>query len=140
MKVFIDTTIPMYASGKQNRYKNPCREILARIAEGSLDAATDAEVFQEILYRYYYIQNMTLGKAIFREFRIVMNQVLSVSAEDIFYAEEILDKYPKLKPRDALHAAVMSHNGIGEVLTADRDFDQIPELTRIDPLDFLSQG
>ncbi len=51
MIVFIDANIPMYAAGKPSPYKDKCRDILAGIVAGSLAAVTDAEVFQEILYR-----------------------------------------------------------------------------------------
>lgn len=54
MRVLIDANIPMYAAGKSSPYKEPCKEILAQIALGMLDGVTDVEVFQEILYRYYY--------------------------------------------------------------------------------------
>lgn len=36
-------------------------------------------------------------------------------------------------PRDLIHAAVMINNGISHLITADKHFDSIKEVTRIAP-------
>ena len=46
MTVFIDTNIPMYAAGKAHPAKQPSLELLHRVIEGELEAATDVEVLQ----------------------------------------------------------------------------------------------
>lgn len=51
MKVFLDTNIPMYASGKEHKYKKSCQDIILSVASGRLTAYTDVEVFQEILHK-----------------------------------------------------------------------------------------
>ena len=133
--MFVDANVPMYAAGKPSRYKEKCREVLRRIATGELDAATDAEVFQEILYRYFHIGHMELGRQVFAEFRTVMDRVLAVKAQDVFAAEELSRKYPQVKPRDLLHTAVMMANRIGTVVSADAEYDDIDEVERVDPLE-----
>lgn len=138
MKVLIDANIPMYAAGKSSPYKEPCKEILARIAFGTLDGVTDVEVFQEILYRYYYIGKQALGRRIFADFRTIMDTVLSVCATDVFLAHALMGQYPQVPPRDLLHAAVMKNNGLGAILSADRDFDAIEGIKRLDPMDWLA--
>ena len=138
MKVLIDTNIPMYAAGKSSPYKEPCKEILAQIALGTLDGVTDVEVFQEILYRYYYIGEQNLGRRIFADFRTIMDTVLSVCATDVFLANTLMGQYPQIPPRDLLHAAVMKNNGLDAILSADRDFDAIEGIERLDPMDWLA--
>ena len=138
MKVLIDANIPMYAAGKNSPYKEPCKEILARVALGMLDGVTDAEVFQEILYRYYHIGEQDLGRRIFADFRTTMDTVLPVCATDIFLAHALMGQYPQVPPRDLLHAAVMKNNGLGAILSADRDFDVIEGIDRLDPIDWLA--
>jgi len=49
--VFIDTNIPMYAAGTPHPLRDPCQAIIRAVAEGKLEAVTDAEVLQEIRYR-----------------------------------------------------------------------------------------
>ena len=137
MRIFIDTNIPMYAAGKPSIYKDRCKQILAKIAVGELDAVTDTEVFQEILYRYFHIRQMELGRQIFTDFKLVVDSILSVLPKDIFLVEALARQYPETKPRDLLHAAVMQNNGIDKILSVDRDFDEIDRIERIDPLEFV---
>jgi predicted nucleic acid-binding protein len=42
---------------------------------------------------------------------------------------------PGLDVADAVSAATALNRGIGAILSADRDFDAVPELERIDPAD-----
>ncbi len=137
MRVFIDANIPMYAAGKIGPYKDPCKEILAQVALGKLDGITDVEVFQEILYRYYHIRESALGHRIFADFRTAVDSVLPVCAADVFRAHDLAEQYPQVPPRDLLHAAVMKNNGLAQILSADRDFDAIEGIERLDPIDWL---
>ncbi|EDN70633.1 hypothetical protein BGP_2176 [Beggiatoa sp. PS] len=41
-----------------------------------------------------------------------------------------------LKPRDAIHAATLRQNGYNHILSADKDFDRIDFVKRIDPLEY----
>lgn len=136
MRIFIDTNIPMYAAGKPNVYKDRCKEIITWVASGQLDVVTDAEVFQEILYRYFHIRRMKSGRQIFAEFKLIMDTVLPVRSEEVFLAEALLKTYPEIPPRDLLHVAVMRLNGVQEILSADKDFDSIEGIKRLDPLHF----
>ena len=51
--VFIDANVPMYASGRAHPLQEPAQRAITALATGDLDGVTDAEVFQEILYRYF---------------------------------------------------------------------------------------
>ena len=42
--VFVDTSVVMYAAGGDHPLREPCRRIIDRIADGSIDAVTSAEV------------------------------------------------------------------------------------------------
>jgi len=132
--VFLDANIPMYAAGRKNRYKAACTHIIERVAAGALLAVTDAEVFQEILYRYFYIDQSALGHQIFRDFRMIVPDVLPVRWEDVELADELLQHHAQTQPRDALHVAVMIQHGISRICSVDRDFDPFTEIRRIDPL------
>ena len=132
--VFIDANIPMYAGGGASPYKDPCRKILTWIAEGRLVAVTDAEVFQEILYRYYHIRRVDTGRVVFDSLKTVVERVLPVSADCVFLARELGLRYGDVNPRDLLHLAVMIRNDIRSIVSVDGDFDAIAEVDRIDPL------
>jgi predicted nucleic acid-binding protein len=63
--------------------------------------------------------------------------VLPVTSADITMARELGDRYPQMAPCDWLHLAVMLNNSITEIISADRHFDDIEGVTRLDPREFL---
>jgi len=46
--ILIDANVFMYAAGAESSNKAPSLRLLERAADGDLEAATDAEVLQEI--------------------------------------------------------------------------------------------
>jgi len=128
MKVFIDTNIPMYAAGKEHPLKARCLEIMRSVANGDLEAYTDTEVFQEILYRYFSINRGELGLQVFDTYSQIMHgSVLPVRFEDLLLARKLINKASnaKLSPRDIIHLAVMQNNGIEHIITTDRAFEKV---------------
>ncbi len=128
MKIFIDTNIPMYAAGKEHPLKDGCVKILGAAASGDLEAYTDTEVFQEILYRYYHISQIDMGFRVFDLFSTIMSgNVLPVTHRDVnqarYFAES--ESAAGLSPRDLIHLAVMINNGIDTIATTDQAFTKV---------------
>ena len=48
MTSFIDTAVIMYAAGAEHPLRDPSRQILSRIGDGTLDGSISVEVIQEI--------------------------------------------------------------------------------------------
>jgi predicted nucleic acid-binding protein len=44
-----------------------------------------------------------------------------------------------VKPRDAIHAAVMQRNRITHILSTDKHFDALNTIVRIDPVTYLAE-
>ena len=127
-KAFIDTNIPMYAAGQEHPLKAGCLEIMRSVANGDLEAYTDTEVFQEILYRYFSIKRGELGLQVFDTFSKIMHgAVLAVRFDDVVLARKLINwaSYAKLSPRDVIQLAVMQNNGIDHIITADRVFEEV---------------
>lgn len=135
--VFIDAHIPMYAAGPSHPLREPSRRVIRAIASGQLDAVTDAEVFQEILYRYLHINEREKGLRVFDHFRrIMLGHILPIEDADVQRARELAEQYPALSPRDLIHLAVMLRYEIHEIITADTGFDAVKEVRRTDPTAF----
>ncbi len=137
MKIFIDTNIPMYAAGKEHHLKSGCVKILDAAASGELEAFTDSEVFQEILYRYYHINQIDIGFQVFDLFSTIMNgNVLPVKYQDVNQARLLAESElaAGLSPRDLIHLAVMLNNGIDTIATTDRAFSSIDAIKVYAPL------
>ncbi len=134
---FIDANVPMYAVGREHPLREPCRLVLQRIVDGDLAACTNSEVHQEILYRYWSLGQLERGIALSSNFHGVVDMVLPVTSTDVATARELGNKHPQMAPRDWLHLAVMLNNGITEIISADRHFDDIEGITRLDPREFV---
>ncbi len=131
--VFIDTNVPIYAAGRPHPLREPARRVIRAIAQAQMDAFTDVEVLQELLYRYTRLGEREKGFQIFDAFtRLMAGRVLPVDVKDLQRSRTLLDRYATLSPRDAIHVAVMQRHRITRIITADRDFDAVPDLVRLD--------
>jgi predicted nucleic acid-binding protein len=99
---------------------------------------TDSEVLQEILYRYFSLQQPDIARELHEAATGLCDEVLPVSERTTARARELLIQYPKLSARDAIHIASMEEAGVQRLLSADRDFDDVTEVRRIDPAEFLA--
>ena len=130
---FLDTCIPIYAAGMDHPYREPCARIVLAVADGKIEAVTDAEVIQEIAYRFHAIRRRAEGLKIAEAFLALVETVLPVTRREIARSLHLQRSYPFLSPRDAVHVAVMEGAGLSRIVTADRHFDRIEEVERVDP-------
>jgi len=135
MPVFLDSNVFIYAAGAESPNKGPCVALLRRVASGELDAATSAEVIQEIHHVFRRRGRLRDGVTLAREIAGLFPGLLSVTRADVLRSGEILTARPQLSPRDALHAATALNAGISTVVSADSDFDYVDGITRVDPAD-----
>jgi predicted nucleic acid-binding protein len=135
---FIDVNVFMYAAGKPHPYKVPSIQILFDLESGILSGLVNTEIFQELLYRYYHIKLAEKGVELCRHILQLPFKILSIMEKDIRLAIDLFESHQNvgLKPRDAIHAATMKSNGINKINSADRDFDSINFIQRIDPLNY----
>lgn len=132
--VLLDSNIPMYAAGAEHPYRRPCQQILQRALAGDLHAVTNVEVHQEILHRYLALRLPEKAREVSEDFEALVPTVLGLSLDDIRQARELALRYPQLPARDLLHVAVMLNHGIPVIVTADRHFDAVREVRRLDPI------
>jgi predicted nucleic acid-binding protein len=126
----VDTNVLMYAAGAPHANKQPSAALLARVAAGDVDATIDAETLQEVLYRYRAIGRWNDGCRVFDLALAVFPKVLPVTTDAMKRARLLMDRYPSLNARDAVHAGVALENGIMTIVSFDSDFDGLAELTR----------
>lgn len=134
MAIFIDTNVPIYAAGGLHTLKEPCRRIL-RLVPASPDVfCTDAEVLQELLHRFIALKRWPEGRLLLDEFSTLMDQrVEAMLPMDVLAAATLADENPQLSARDLIHVAVMRRLGIRQIVTADRGFDRLLGIERLDP-------
>jgi uncharacterized protein len=136
-KVFIDVNIAMYAGGVSHPLREPCQKVILSIVNKQIDAWTDAEIFQEILYRYLHIGEKEKGLKVFDTFhRLLSGKILPIEDSDIQQARQWVDIYPSLSKRDLIHLAVMDHYKINEIITTDHGFVSVSRILCTDPKTF----
>jgi predicted nucleic acid-binding protein len=59
-------------------------------------------------------------------------EIYGIDPTDAQEAAEIFS-HANISPYDCLHAAVMKRNGLNEIISADKEFDKLNWITRIDP-------
>jgi predicted nucleic acid-binding protein len=133
-RVYLDSNILLYAVGEQSRYREPCRDVLRRVASRSVVGETSILTVQEVVHHRQRRGDVTPASH--------GRQVLSICSathpldESIgLTAMALMDDEPELQVSDAMHAATALRHGISLVVSADDDFDGIPGIARIDPLD-----
>lgn len=134
---FLDVNVLMYAAGREHTYKQPSLRVLASIEAGVLSVAVDAEIFQELLYRYTAIGLADRGLELAHALLDYHPIILGLTEPDVKLSLDIFARFRDkgVGPRDALHAAVMLNNGVDRIISTDRDFDVITGITRLDPRD-----
>lgn len=134
--IFIDANPPIYAFGRQHALKRPSVQVLNLVAERPASFMSDAEVLQELLHRYLSLNAWTEGRRVFQGFASLMQGRLApVHAADIERAAVLADQHSGLSARDLLHLAVMERLGCTAIVTADRGFDRVAWVERLDPAD-----
>jgi predicted nucleic acid-binding protein len=135
---FIDTAVIMYAAGAEHPLRDPSRRVLSRIGNGELDGVISVEVVQEILHRFVSVRRSEVGQAQAREAMDFFAPVLPLTHALMRRVPDLALKYPGLDARDLVHVATCIHEGITEIVSPDRGFDQVAELRRIDPAEFAA--
>jgi uncharacterized protein len=129
--IFVDANVPMYLVGRDHPHKVDAQSMVERLAGERRRLVTSSEVFQEILHRFISTDRRDKIEPAFETLRAIVDQVLAVESADMFVAKDLVHAHPKMSARDAVHAAVMRHHQIAEVVSFDRGFDAVSGLTRL---------
>lgn len=132
MKVFIDSSIPMYVAGKDHPNREAARRFMERVRAGTVDACTSTEVLQEILYRYSALKRLDLASRVYDLFVRLVPTIFDVTLADTDRARDLLVATAGLSARDAVHAAVMENRDIERIATFDRGFDRLGKVVRVE--------
>jgi predicted nucleic acid-binding protein len=79
-----------------------------------------------------------MGRAQAVEAMDIFAPVLPITHAVMRRVPDLAVKYPSLSARDLIHVATCIHEGIAEIISPDRAFDQVHELRRIDPATFAT--
>jgi uncharacterized protein len=135
---FIDTAVMMYAAGSEHPMRTACRSLMRKILTGEVDGVTSVEVVQEVLHRYRSIGQPETGRLLALDTMDTFAPVLPITHAVMRRVPDLASRYPRLQARDLVHVATCIHEGITEIISPDRGFDEVAEVKRIDPLAFVA--
>ena len=131
---FLDANVVMYAAGSEHPLRQPCRRALRRAVDERVAVITDSEV----LHRYFAIRRPDAAAAVYRSTVDLCNEVAPITEKSTARALELLQEHAELTPRDAIHGATRESAGVRRLLSADRDFDVVSSVQRVDPTEFAT--
>jgi uncharacterized protein len=133
-RFLFDTGIFLYAIGSEHPYRQPCQAILRELQTGRLAGEASIELIHE--FAYVRARRDPRATAAHLAGRIGRSCPLhAVDLADIDCAFDLWCKHERLDMRDAIFAAQALNRGIDAILSADKGYDEIPGLQRIDPAD-----
>jgi len=132
---FIDSNIFFYAKIMDKEYGKDCARILNAIAKGELKAVTSSLTIIELAnaLRKYGLSN-DVKKVVDAVFSLEI-QIFTVEPIDVRYAAEIFEKF-RISPYDCTHVAIMKKAETDKILSADKEFEKISYIKRVNPKDF----
>ena len=131
MNFFVDANAILY-SVSEGTARESCLKILSAIATGVADGRTSPAVLEEVWYvaaREYPGKRNGIVHAALE----IFSPLLPVTEEALVHALSLPDS--QLGPNDRVHLGTCAVNEIDTVLTADRAFDGIDGIRRVDPFD-----
>lgn len=135
---FIDTSVLAHAMGGPSPGRTACQALIAAAASGEVVLHASTEAVQELLFHRMRIgdRDAAVGSA-----RLVMRLcVLHDVDRDVMSRALDLVSATTLGGRNAVHAATALVHGFGSIVSADRDFDAVPGLRRLDPAGLAGSG
>lgn len=139
MRFLYDTSIFVYARGREHFFREPCRSLVRLAEEGVLTGEASVELIQE--YAHLLRRRGMGGAEVRQRARGVATLCLmhEVSEADVDLALNLVATNPKMQVRDGIHAATALRRGVPIIVSADRGFDGIDGLQRLDPQEAIRQ-
>jgi predicted nucleic acid-binding protein len=128
---FIDANVLLYSAG-ESEYQDACLEVLAAVTEGVAVGCSSTAVLEEV----WHAEISGKGGAIegLTESACDVLKPLLPVTDEIFRRALGVDA-PLIGANDRVHVATCLVNDIDVIVSADRGFDGVKGIRRVDPLD-----
>lgn len=134
-RALLDTNIFVYAMGGPSPYRDPCRRIMELLATGEIEGEVSVDLVQEFLHQRFRRTGDRAAAAAAADHVSYLVALHDVTAAELTRALALFRRHDQLGARDAMFAAIALNRDLGAIVTADRGFDGIAGLRRVDPLD-----
>lgn len=134
MSFLVDANVIVYAVSPGPR-RDPSLALLEAVAEDRAPGACSTAIIEEVWHLELGGGIEGLGGQTRRAWEL-FRPLLAVDDQIVRQAFDLeLGPDAEIGANDRIHAATCLHYGFGAIVSADRGFDAVPALLRIDPLD-----
>jgi hypothetical protein len=136
--VYVDSNVFFCAKIADPRYGEACARIIEDIAGGRLRAVASTLVVLEVASA---LRKYGLKRAVVDEINAICSLGITLDPLDesvVGRAGEIHHE-TQMHPYDCAHVATMRKLGVTEILSADKDFDKVSGILRIDPKSYAAR-
>lgn len=138
-RFLVDTNVFVYARGSAHAYREPCRALLRAARDGALALEASVELVQE--FAHLLLRRGVDRVAALDEVQEVRGQcrLHAFDTDVLNRVTRLLAAHQGLGVRDAVHGATAVQAGIPAIISTDRGFDVVDDLTRLDPITHLER-
>jgi uncharacterized protein len=131
--ILLDTTVLVYAMGDAHPLRDPCREVVAAVTHGRLEATTTVEVIQEFVH--VRARRRERSDAVERAFDYVtlLAPLLRPDERDLLDGLALFERQETLGAFDSVLAATALNAGVETLVSADSSFARVPRLAHVVP-------
>lgn len=131
--IVLDTTVLVYAASDAHPLRDPCRQLVAAVAEGDLDATTTVEAIQEFVHVRARRRSRADAAALGRDYAELLSPLLTVSDQDLRAGLALFERSDALGAFDAVLAAASVRAGATALVSADRAFVEFSDVAHVFP-------
>lgn len=131
--IVLDTTVLVYSKGADHPYREPCRQLVAAVADNRLEATTSVEVIQELVHVRARRRDRSDAAALGAAYAELLSPLMEVNRDHLERGLDLFRATTKLGPFDAILAAACLASGAGALVSADSAFSEVPALRHVVP-------
>ncbi len=131
--IVLDTTVLVYAVGTEHPLRDPCRQLVEAITDGTLEATTTVEVIQEFAHVRARRRGRTDATRLSNDYAELLSPLVTVTPEDLRAGLAIFEGDERLGAFDAILAASAAARDATALVSADSAFAARPDVAHVVP-------
>jgi uncharacterized protein len=131
-KYYVDSNVFFYSKIMDKKYGQSCSVIVRNIAAHQLQACISSLVVLEVANALRKYGRPADVAPEVRAISTLAIETYQIDASDVREAAEIFEEI-EINPYDCLHATIMKRYSVNQMISADREFDKVHGIKRVDP-------
>jgi predicted nucleic acid-binding protein len=131
--IVLDTTVLVYAKGAAHPLRDPCRQLIAAIANRQIEATTTVEVIQEFVHVRARRRDRTDAVMLGNDYVELLSPLFVVTTEHLRRGLSLFEQVQSLGAFDAVLAAAAMDAGASALVSADAAFVETLDLPHVIP-------